>query len=434
MTRREQNEAQEARAERSKERRKRQAELQEQERLLKLQKLNEPGVSLADFASEIAENESLNTSEAEQVQEETVDLQPDEQVTHDCSTQTEAFDHLYRSVASLTVKDCPRTDVSTQTEEFDYLFTHSSTSKPFDQNYFRDHNAKVSFYTGLPTYEVLEATFIHVSPFVKRRTQCLTLFQEMIMVLMKLRLNVPHQDLAYRFGVSQSTVSRTFAHWLFIMDVRLSPLIRWPGREELWRTMPQCFKFSFGTKTTVIIDCFEVFCVKPTNLLARAQTFSSYKHHNTVKVLIGITPQGVISFVSEAWGGRTSDKHLTENCGLLDKLLPGDLVMADRGFTIHDCVALKHAQLVIPAFTKGNYQLDPIDVEKTRGIAHVRIHVERVIGLLRRKYNILGNTLPVDLLTCNPHGNPEVQVPMIDRIIRVCSVLVNLCGPIVPFD
>lgn len=111
VRRREQNEAQEGRAERSK-RRKRQAELQEQERLLKLQKLNEPGVPLADFASEI---ESLNTSEPEQVQEETVDLQPDKQVTHDCCTQTEAFDHLYRSVASLSVKDCPRTDASTQT-------------------------------------------------------------------------------------------------------------------------------------------------------------------------------------------------------------------------------------------------------------------------------------------------------------------------------
>ena len=428
----EQTEAQEARAERSKERRKRQAEQQEQERLLK--QLTEPGVPLADFAPEIVEAGCLNFTEAEQVQEEAAGLQPDEQETHDCSTQTVACDHLYRSVASLSVKDCPRTDASTQTEEFDYLFTQPSTSKPFDQNYFRNDNTKVSFYTGLPTYEVLEATFNHVSPFVKRRTQNLTLFQEMIMVLMKLRLNGPHQDLAYRFGVSQSTVSRTFAHWLFIMDVRLSPLIRWPEREELWRTIPQCFKFSFGTKTTVIIDCFEVFCVKPTNLLARAQTFSSYKHHNTVKVLIGITPQGSISFVSEAWGGRTSDKYLTENCGLLDKLLPGDMVMADRGFTIHDGVALMHAQLVTPAFTKGKDQLDPIDVEKTRGIAHVRIHVERVIGLLRRKYTILENTLAVDLLTCNPHGNPEVQVPMIDRIIRVCSALVNLCGPIVPFD
>ena len=157
--------------------------MQEQERLLKLQKVNEPEVPLADFASEIVEIESLNTSEAEQVQEETVDLQPDEQVTYDCSTQAEAFDHLYRSVASPSVKDCQRTDASTQTEEFDYLFTHSSTNKPFDQHFFRDDNAKVSFCTGLPTYEVLEATCIHVSPFVKRRTQCLSLFQEMTMVL-----------------------------------------------------------------------------------------------------------------------------------------------------------------------------------------------------------------------------------------------------------
>ena len=135
------------------------------------------------LASETVEIKSLNTSEAEQVLEETVDLQPDEQVTHDCSTKAEAFDHLYRSVASPSVMDCPRTDASTQTEEFDYLFTHSSTNKPFNQNYFRDDNAKVSFYTGLPTYEVLGATFIHVSPFVKRRTQCLSVFQEMTMVL-----------------------------------------------------------------------------------------------------------------------------------------------------------------------------------------------------------------------------------------------------------
>lgn len=120
--------------------------------------------------------------------------------------------------------------------------------------------------------------------------------------------------------------------------------------------------------------------------MARAQTFSSYKHHHTIKILIGVTPQGTVSFVSEAWGGRTSDKFLTENCGFLEKFLPGDMVMADRGFTVNESVGLKQAKLVVPAFTKGKSQLDPVDVEKTRGIASVRIHVERVIGLLRRKY------------------------------------------------
>ena len=218
------------------------------------------------------------------------------------------------------------------------------------------------------------------------------------------------------------------------MDNKFSPLISWPEREHLWRTMPQCFMYSFGKKVTVVIDCFEIFIEKPTNLLARAQTFSSYKHHNTIKILIGITPQGTISYVSEAWGGRTSDKYLTENCGFLEHLIPGDMVMADRGFTITESVGLKHAKLVIPAFTKGKDQLDPVDVESTRGIANVRIHVERVIGLLRRKYTILEGTLPAEFLFCNSNGPIERQVPLIDRIVRVCSALVNFCPPIVPFD
>ena len=88
------------------------------------------------------------------------------------------------------------------------------------------------------------------------------------------------------------------------MDTRLFPLISWPKREQLWRTMPQCFMYSFGKKVTMVIDCFEVFIEKPTNLLARAQTFSSCKHHNTIKLLIGIAPQGTVSYVSEAWGAE----------------------------------------------------------------------------------------------------------------------------------
>ena len=62
-----------------------------------------------------------------------------------------------------------------------------------------------------------------------------------------------------------------------------------------------CFRLEIRQPS--LLTVLKFFCVKPTNLLARAQTFSSYKHHNTVKVLISITPQGCISFVSEAWGG-----------------------------------------------------------------------------------------------------------------------------------
>ena len=198
--------------------------------------------------------------------------------------------------------------------------------------------------------------------------------------------------------------------------------------------MPQCFIDSFGFKTTVVIDCFGLFVDKPTNLMARAQTYSNYKHHNTVKVLIGITPQGTISFVSEAWGGRTSDKFLTGNCGILKNLLSGDLVLADRGFTIQEEVWYYGAKLHIPAFTKGKSQHDRVEIEETRKIARVHIHVERVIGLLRQKYIILKSILPIDYLMCNSNKDDGQNIPLIDRILRGCSALVNLCPPIIPFD
>ena len=49
----------------------------------------------------------------------------------------------------------------------------------------------------------------------------------------------------------------------------------------------------------LVIDCFEVFMERPKGLMARAQTWSNYKHHNTIKFLIGISPQGSITYVSK---------------------------------------------------------------------------------------------------------------------------------------
>lgn len=401
---------------------------QEREVADKRQKLNESSLPVAeiDFGEPSTSTKGIQNEGTEGSSDETFSV-----------TQTEELCEGEEIAPEVGVKDAecqinPDTKEGwCQTAEFEYMFQKNKYQAPGKD--FFDSDDKVRFYTGLPSMEVLMVVFDHVSPYVTRQTQSLDRFQEFMIVLMKLRLNAPLQDLAYRFSVSVSTISRVFYHWIVVMDSRLFRFVYWPNRDQLWKTMPQCFQYAFGKKTTVIIDCFEVFIEKPSNLLARAQTFSSYKHHNTIKVLVGITPQGTISFVSEDWGGRVSDKFLTENCGFLEKLIPGDMVMADRGFTITESVGFRQAKLVIPAFTRGKAQLDPVDVEETRGIANVRIHVERVIGLLKRKYTILEGTLPTDFLICN-HENSDRRIPLVDHMIRVCAALVNFCPPIVPFD
>ena len=117
---------------------------------------------------------------------------------------------------------------------------------------------------------------------------------------------------------------------------------------------------------------------------SRSQTWSNYKHHNTVKFLIGISPQGVVSFVSRGWGGRVSDVHLTENCSFLKNLLPRNLVLADRGFIVQENAGMYSAEVKVPAFTKGKRQLSVCEVDISRELACIRIHVERVIGAIRQ--------------------------------------------------
>ncbi|XP_065191536.1 uncharacterized protein LOC135822650 [Sycon ciliatum] len=295
---------------------------------------------------------------------------------------------------------------------------------------FKSNDDMMRYETGLPSFAVLEKVFAFAGKDIPdHHRAALPSFAQFIIVLMKLRLNLHDQDLAHRFGISQSTVSKYFHKWIHVLYDRLQPLIIWPERSELYRTMPLEFRGQFG-KCICIIDCFEVFCERPHGLMARAQTFSNYKHHNTVKFLIGITPQGTISFISKGWGGRTSDKYITEHCGLLDKLLPGDQLMADRGFTVSDAVGLHCAELVIPPFTRGKKQLSRISIEKARKLSRLRIHVERVIGNLRQKYTILQSTLPVNMLM----SDASTGVCTIDKIVLVCSALCNCCDSVVPFQ
>lgn len=299
----------------------------------------------------------------------------------------------------------------------------------FTPKSLKGNESMVKHYTGL-SYPTLMCLFNFLSPHISEIARSsLTKFEKLMIVLMKLRLNLSIQDLSHRFNVTHSCISKNCNKLIDIMYFRLKFLIFWPERKELQTSMPMEFRKHFGLKVSIIIDCFEIFIERPSNFLARAQTWSNYKHHNTAKYLIGITPQGAVSFLSKGYGGRTTDKFLTDDCGLLNNLLPGDMVLADRGFNIEESVGFHCAEVKISAFTRGKKQLSPLEIEQTRKIAHTRIEVERVIGLVRNKFTILRNTIPIDYLYCDTG-----RIPTLDKICTVCCALSNMCKSVVSFD
>ena len=102
-----------------------------------------------------------------------------------------------------------------------------------------------------------------------------------------------------------------------------------PSVNQVRGTLPTVFREKFPT-TYAIIDGSEVFIETPSDLAMQSSTWSQYKHHNTVKLLVACTPNGAICFVSPVYVGSISDVELTKICGFLDALKdkPGVSIMA----------------------------------------------------------------------------------------------------------
>ena len=80
-------------------------------------------------------------------------------------------------------------------------------TRPSERLQNDDH--QVHFYTGLPSYSVFIALLnLLVGVMSKHLSHGLSVGDQFLLVLMKLRLAVPNQDLAYRFGISPSRVSQ----------------------------------------------------------------------------------------------------------------------------------------------------------------------------------------------------------------------------------
>ncbi|EFX78413.1 hypothetical protein DAPPUDRAFT_320369 [Daphnia pulex] len=83
-------------------------------------------------------------------------------------------------------------------------------------------------------------------------------------------------------------------------------------------------------------DCFEIFCQRPIKI--KDQFDWSHTTRNCIVYFKGI------------WRALYSDKFIVEDSGFLENLIYGDLVVVDRGFTVHEAVVLQNETLAILSF------------------------------------------------------------------------------------
>src|ERR1043165_4585953 len=165
------------------------------------------------------------------------------------------------------------------------------------------------------------------------RSRALSLEEEFFVTLVRLRLGLPSKVLARRFGIAESTLSVIFNTWVILLSKELEQICCMPSKDQNSLKQADCFQNFDNVR--IVLDCTEVFSQTPGSLSAHRHMHSNYKHHSTVKFLVGMSPSGAIIYISSMWGGRASDKKITsESEQLLMSLKPGDKVMVDRGFTI----------------------------------------------------------------------------------------------------
>ena len=249
----------------------------------------------------------------------------------------------------------------------------------------------------------------------------LTAEGELLLVLTRLRVGMLEQDLAVRFELSQSHVSRLITTWVNnAMYHRLKKVDIWSTREQALTKLPEKVR-EFCPTLRCIIDTTEIYIKQPKNPEAQQLTFSTYKNHNTLKSLIGINGNGVINSVSYLEGGSISDRDRSVKSGILTKdWHKGDVLMADRGFEIQDDLAPLGVKLNIPPFLKRKCQFEEDELVETRRIAKFRIHVERAIERIKN-YHIL-DYVPITLCSSG----------LIDQIFFVCAMMTNFLPPLVP--
>jgi hypothetical protein len=117
-----------------------------------------------------------------------------------------------------------------------------------DQN-VQGSDKLILLYSGLPNHSTFEALYdlikdVELNYYLDWAVQKIEKIDQLLLTLMKLRLNAPHLDLAERFSVSQATVSNIFLTYIHaIHEILFEQLMSdIPSRSKNKMCLPRCVR------------------------------------------------------------------------------------------------------------------------------------------------------------------------------------------------
>ena len=188
------------------------------------------------------------------------------------------------------------------------------------------NDADIKAYTGIEKsiFNVMVETVDQFSPlnyWSGKPVKSITPEDQLLIFLIRLRLDLPYFDIAKRYSVSQTTIQNivmTYLHTIHEIFF-IGAMKELPSQEKNKCAMPIAFESI--TNCRIIIDCTEFRIASPrSDLSAASSTFSNYKHFLSAKYLLGVAPNGAITFVSNGFPGSTSDKSVTNESGIISHI------------------------------------------------------------------------------------------------------------------
>jgi hypothetical protein len=210
---------------------------------------------------------------------------------------------------------------------------------------------------------------------------------QLLLTVIWLRVYPIHEVLAYLFGVSDSTVSRTIARVLPLLEASGQATMRLPdpGRKRR-RTLDALLAET--PELVVVIDTFEQRVQRHPDRKVADEHYSGKKKQHTLKSQVAVDEEtGQIVDIAESVLGPTADIKVLEQSELLERLPPGVGAIGDLAYVGID--KLHPGGLgAAPRKKPRCKERPPEDIEYNRAFSKRRIVVEHSIGRMRRYQSI----------------------------------------------